>query len=272
MDSRDKLKKFVFTLNNYTEAEETAIRGYIIRVATYAIVGHEVAPETKTPHLQGFVNLSKQSRFTAIKKIMPRAHVEKARGTDEDNRKYCSKAGDYWEHGEPQKAGKRNDLTRPAEMVKEGKTFREIAMECPVQAIKYHRGIKEVISAHHGPRDRNDPPTVIWLWGRTGVGKTRLVYDQFAEGQIYKKDNTIWWDRYEWQQCILIDDFIGKWDYDYVLQLTDRFPFVGQVKGGYVEIDSPFIIFTCEHPPAHFWTGTVLEQIMRRITMVQEMA
>lgn len=264
------VQRVCFTLNNYTEAEFAQICE-CRNLCKFIVVGKEVG-ENGTPHLQGYFNLIKRVRFTGLKKLMPRAHFEKAMGTDAQNLAYCTKQDkNAFVCGEPQNQGKRNDLTKATTMVKEKKTLREIASECPEIFTKFHRGLKELSHALSTPRDRNDPPTVIWLYGKTGVGKTRLVYDQFAEGQVYKKDNSIWWDGYHQQDCILLDDFNGKIDYEIILQLTDRYPFSPQCKGGYVEINSPFIIFTSEYPPSTYWSGTVYDQIIRRFAMVHEM-
>ncbi|WAE43137.1 MAG: replication associated protein [Cressdnaviricota sp.] len=58
----------------------------------YHIFGNEIAPETNTPHQQGFVIFQKRLRLTAVKKFLPRAHWEIAKGTDEQNVTYCSKS------------------------------------------------------------------------------------------------------------------------------------------------------------------------------------
>jgi len=49
-----------------------------------------------------------------------------------------------------------------------------------------------------------------------------------------------------------------------LLKLCDRYKYSGQVKGGFVKINSPFIFITCEFPPSHFWIGNTLTQVLRR--------
>lgn len=265
----NKVQKVCFTLNNYTQAEYDQILEYR-NLCKFIVVGKETG-ENGTPHLQGYFNLIKRTRFSALKKLMPRAHFEKAMGTDTQNLTYCTKQDkEAFVWGEPQNQGKRNDLTKATTMVMEKKTLSEVATECPEIFTKFHRGLRELTQITRKPRDVNDPPTVIWLYGKTGTGKTRFAYDQMPHDQIYMKDNTIWWNGYEYQQCILIDDFNGRWDFQDLLKLLDRYPYQGQYKGGYVHIDSPIIIITCEFPPSHFWGNTDLEQILRRITIVTE--
>lgn len=264
----DRVKKVCFTLNNYTQEEENEIYEYCELQALFCIIGREVG-ESGTPHLQGYINHKKSVRFSALVKVMPRAHITRANGTDADNLAYCSKEDkEPYQIGVPQTVGKRNDLTKAIAMAKEKKTLQEIAKECPEQFIKYHRGLERLVSSFQKPRDRNDPPQVYWIWGETGVGKTRFAFDQLPEEQIYIKDSTQWWDGYSQQECILIDDFDGKWEFRDFLRLLDRYKYRGQIKGGYVEINSSFIIITCEFPPQTYWQGNGLAQVLRRITEV----
>lgn len=60
----------------------------------YWVIGKEVG-EQGTPHLQCYFNFKNQKRFSTLKKAVPRAHWEKARGTVQENLKYCSKDGDF---------------------------------------------------------------------------------------------------------------------------------------------------------------------------------
>ena len=68
----------------------------------YLIYGREVGDEG-TPHLQGYVQLKKITRLTGMKKLHPTAHWEVAKGTEEQNRTYCSKEGDFQEFGTPRR-------------------------------------------------------------------------------------------------------------------------------------------------------------------------
>jgi len=54
-----------------------------------------------------------------------------------------------------------------------------------------------------------------------------------------------------------------------LLRLLDKYPYQGQIKGGYVKINSNIII-TCEFPPEYFWKGNELAQITRRINKIFE--
>jgi len=68
-------RKWVFTLNNYTEADIERIKGVLKADACYyAVVGKEVR-ESGMPHLQGFVHFKARIRLTAPhKKLHDKAH------------------------------------------------------------------------------------------------------------------------------------------------------------------------------------------------------
>jgi hypothetical protein len=108
-------KRWCFTINNYTDesllhlsllSEETRVE--------YLVYGRELAPTTGTPHLQGFICLTTPFTLTALRALLPSCHLENARGTPEQNRTYCTKDGDFDEHGSlpSGKQGKRTDWTQ----------------------------------------------------------------------------------------------------------------------------------------------------------------
>lgn len=149
-------------------------------------------------------------------------------------------------------------------MVKEKKTIVEIADECPREVIKYNRGITALIG--YGQKPRTGPPNITWIWGKTGVGKTRWAFDEHQS--VYVKDGTMWWDGYMQQEAIVIDDFDGKWPVRDLLRLLDRYPYQGQVKGGYVQINSPYIYITSDRKPEGYWDRKIWTQMDRRINRV----
>lgn len=88
-------RNWIFTLNNYTPQDYHQLS---TTECTYLIIGKEVG-QNGTPHLQGYIQFKKKLRLTALKKINQKAHWEKARGTPQENKDYCSKEGDFIEKG-----------------------------------------------------------------------------------------------------------------------------------------------------------------------------
>lgn len=260
-----KGRNWCYTLNNYSEAEVNYLHEFECK---YHIFGYEIAPMTETPHIQGYIEFKEPIRFSQITKLIPRAHIELRKGTAEEAIKYCKKDGKYVETGKaPVGQGTRSDLAIVAEKVIKG-TFDPC--DHPETFIKYHKGIEKLSEAV--TKHRTEPPRVYWFWGLAGTGKTRSAVDVCGIPFTYIKDGTIWWNGYDatTHRSIVIDDFDGHWQFRDLLRLLDRYPYQGQYKGGYVKINSEFIIITCEFPPSKFWGGNDLAQISRRLSEVRE--
>lgn len=89
---RARARKWCITLNNYTDAEYEHM---VKELSSYKyVIGKEVGAEG-TPHLQAYFEWTNQIDFSKVKKLFPRAHIEKAKGSTEQNLDYCSKEGDY---------------------------------------------------------------------------------------------------------------------------------------------------------------------------------
>lgn len=266
-----RVRGWCFTLNNYTAKDWEYCKSTLSNECSYICVGREMG-ESKTPHLQGYIEYENARRGKAMRKLFEgRAHWEARKGTPKQASEYCTKEGDYYCNGWISEQGKRTDLEDVAALVEAKASFKQIALSHPTTWIKYHKGIKDLVKAQGGFYDmkhRTTKPKVIWRWGLTGVGKTKGARD--GHSTFYIKDGTQWWDGYEQQEAIIIDDFDGHWPFRDLLRLLDHEPYQGQFKGGYVPVNSPFIYITCEYAPTHFWTGNELDQVNRRIDDILE--
>lgn len=117
MAPASQASRWVFTLNNPTEAERAHIETKAQTAhVKYLIYGNEVG-ENGTPHLQGFVILARSQRLSYLRSFFgvdsqpSRGHFEVARGTNEQARDYSKKDGAYSEWGTcPTGPGQRSDI------------------------------------------------------------------------------------------------------------------------------------------------------------------
>lgn len=148
-------KSFCFTLNNPTDQETDRIatlfnNGVSNGSIVYAIVGREVA-STGTPHLQGFIHFSNRRRVDSVRAMLRRAHFEVARGTPDDNHRYCSKDGDFDEYGDLSKCttqGKRSDLDAFKEWITKQTRYpseKTLAMEWTALYMKYSTKLIQLV-------------------------------------------------------------------------------------------------------------------------------
>ncbi len=263
----------LITIYNKTTSEASAVIEKE-KLISYAVFQLEECPETKKQHIQMYLELTKQQSLRQIKKIFNdnTLHIESRKGTQAQAIEYCSKRETRLEepvvHGIPKTQGKRTDIIKIKDAVKRGEKLTDIIDNIDnlnFQTIRCSQILKTIFS-----RPRETPPNVLWLYGATGSGKTRWVYETFDD--IYTKPNNKWWDGYEQQETILIDDYRKDFcKFHELLTLTDRYPTTREIKGGTIHINSKNIIFTAPHSPYRTWAGRTeedLQQLTRRLTKV----
>lgn len=167
-------------------------------VFKYAIFGRETCPETGRKHLQGFFALYGKKRMTALRQYFPNCHLEIARGTVQHNIQYCSKEGDFVEHGERPREQTENARAVQAALYAEAK---ELALKGkfedvdPGIYIRHYTTLKK-IAGDHAPKVASVAQiNSEWHYGPTGTGKSRTVREKFPDAYIKTLDN--WWDGYQ---------------------------------------------------------------------------
>lgn len=245
-------RTWCFTLNNPTAPLDFSEH----EAVTYAVWQKE-AGENGTPHYQGYIEMSKPSRLTAMKKIIPGAHFEKRRGTRDQARDYCmkeeSRLDGSFEYGDfgAKRQGKRNDLVRLYESVKEGKPDRQILEEDPATYMRYFKAVDRVRLVIAPRRDFKTEVYVIW--GGTGLGKSYFCRAQSPEA--YWKQRGDWWDQYDGGSDVIIDDFYGWLKWDTLLRLCDENPCQVEIKGGHVNFAPKRIYITSNKAPSEWYSN-----------------
>ena len=192
-------RRWCFTINNPTAADDPAMWD-----VSYCKWQKEQGAEG-TEHYQGYVELAKAGRLSALKKINDRAHWEKCNGTQEQNIAYCSKEEGRldgpWEKGEKKQQGKRSDLEAACATAQE-EGIAAVRRDHATEYAKYMKGLSSLADEARilknkesakrkfddvelrpwqaalvqkvlGPKD---PRKIHWYWEDEGnVGKTYLA-------------------------------------------------------------------------------------------------
>lgn len=278
MPSR-QAKHWCFTLNNYTEDEFQALEALGTELpgnVTYLVIGKEKG-ESGTPHIQGFISFSKKKAFGTVKAIISqRAHLKAAKGTPRQASDYCKKDNDWKEFGVvPAGRGARTDLIEVAQKIREGARMRDIAEDHPQAVLRYGSGIQRLRS--YIRTERPHPPEIWVLWGKTGTGKTRRVWEFADVDELWVHPGDRWFDGYDGHTAVLFDDFDGSWfKLTYLLKLIDRYVFQVPVKGGYCWWNPRVIYFTSNlnpkdwYPTAHDEHKNALMRRLREFGSIQE--
>lgn len=158
--ARLRTNRVCFTLNNYEQEDVDKFVEYSTREdVKYLIVGEEVG-ENGTPHLQGFIHLDADRKKCGLKfwkEELPggkRAHFEAARGTDEQNSKYCTKSGPYLEVGKP--SVPESLWGRVFEAAKQ--SLEEALAIDPEIAVKHYHQLKSIYDDHNHPQMTSELP------------------------------------------------------------------------------------------------------------------
>lgn len=161
MTTPSRHRAYTFTLNNWVEAEDAAIKAMPHK---YMVYGQEIGANG-TPHLQGYFVFPHPISFhSALAKFPSRTHLEVAHGTSAQNDKYCEKEGRViYKSGTPPDSGKRNDLHRFIDDVDSGiRKRKDLRRAHPLVMAKYPRYAKEFLQDTKPP-----PPTfslVLYPW------------------------------------------------------------------------------------------------------------
>lgn len=94
--SRDsKSRTWCFTVNNYDQSIIDLVVSTVSKNTVLKYIYGFERGDQGTPHIQGYIRFKNQVRFSTVKRKLPTAHWEVAKGTDDDNYVYCSKEGDF---------------------------------------------------------------------------------------------------------------------------------------------------------------------------------
>lgn len=188
----------------------------------YIIWGEEFTKNSRL-HYQGFVIFNRTCRFPQAKKWIgagDETHIEPRHGTRQQAREYCMKDGEYIEDGLFEALTKDELFKMPIAFLKAN----YMEFYC-----RYHRGL-EKLNIDKGERWRD--VHVTWLWGTAGCGKTRIVMEM---DNVYKHDGVKWWDGYEGEDILLLDD-LDCGDFEnrkYMLNILDGYRLRLEIKGSF---------------------------------------
>lgn len=86
-----RIRSWILVLNNYSVDERTHIHMCFSTYCDRFIIAEEVGTNNGTKHLQMFAHFKNGRTFDQVKAINSRMHIEEAKGSLWDNKRYCTK-------------------------------------------------------------------------------------------------------------------------------------------------------------------------------------
>lgn len=257
VDFKIKDRRYVFTVNNPVVPNPWA---ELPAGVSYMVWQHEKGDEG-TNHLQGYIRFKNAVQRKTVERILGgHAWINIAKGTEQQNYDYCTKqesrvSGPY-ELGTRTNPlgnqGARKDLDPFKEAVKTVYAGGSMYTLDPMVIAKHYKALQAV--QHYTLPPRRDDLQVICIEGVSGIGKTHWIYDHFPI--VYRPsygNNGLWWDGYQGEDVILLDEFKGQCPLQRLLQILDKYPLQLEVKASFTPARFTKIFITCNTGPAKWY-------------------
>jgi hypothetical protein len=273
-ETKPTLEDFNKAINILTDADVVE-NCFITSMVMQVEVG-----EGGTMHLQGYVQLSKKMRRSTFNNLI-RKHtpfnfsLKDARGNANQNVLYCTKPTGEWEYASGAKKmnttlsakpiwinkaglvkkGERSDIKEAARAIENGTSMRIISQRFPTQFIRMGRGLRDLQFTKKAAESKEHRAgQLVVLYGDAGTGKSYDARTKIAESFGYSEEDvfslqtdsqTIWFDGYVGEKILLLDDYEpNSMKRSTLLKLTDKYQFIGQVKGGHIVAEWELVIIT----------------------------
>lgn len=264
-------------------------------VSKKACCQFEKCPKTGRFHMQGTIEFANETSLNVIKRKLDdqergiSGHYEVRGGTRALSVAYCTKeesriAGPWFHpsaNALEEVQGHRNDLDIAVETLHES-GFRELLTRHATTYVKYPRGFSDLRSFYERTdRQIQRDISVHVLWGDPGTGKTKYVYD-LCSPDLYRlcfdDSKRCWFDGYEGESNLLLDDFYGQIPFAFLLNILDRYPLRVPIKCAFTWANWDTVYITSNVPWEDWYKQILLQRpvlhmaLRRRITKVHHFA
>lgn len=296
--SADQHRKFLLTIQNPLGSGYTheMIRDIFQSMnVTYYCMADETAT-TGTVHTHVFLYRKSAIRLKTIQKKFPSTHYDFCYGSCAENRAYVSKTGKYAgtekaetaiegsfeEFGElpDERAEKDPKNTDVIEAIDEGKSTEEIIRENPMHLFRTNEinTLRETLLTGKYLNIERDVH-VTYIYGPTGAGKTRFIFDTHELQDIcrvtnYGNASGVRFDSYHGQSVLVFEEFHSQIPVEDMLNYLDRYPLILPARYSdrtacysqvYITSNVPL---KAQYPGIQYEKPEVWQAFLRRITTV----
>lgn len=176
-----------------------------------------------------------------------------------------------WEFGEwITGQGHRSDVEKVVDMIKEGRTRKDIFDEVPQTYLRLHGGIDKAIALQQKPRMRDHLEVYVY-WGVPGSGKSYRACKE-ADEDVYRWPANCPEPRgYNGERHVIIEEFTGWIPCSTLKVVLDKYPCTLKVPYGSVAWNPEKIWITSNWDPVTWFQSKIdVEAVKRRITRCEE--
>lgn len=274
-------RAWMFTINNPVAK---TLPDRFINNSVYCIHQVEKGSETGTVHIQGYLVLKpnpKNKNGYTMKwlkdNVCPYTHwTPRTFGTHDKCVEYCSKLETRvegpWIHGEwsdtagPSAGGvkggavNKTKIMSVKEDIDKGANEEELYEKHFGEMLRYGKNFDRYRMAKQS-KFRKHHTLGFVFYGPPATGKSHKVRElamaNFGDSVYYLQldgGDRVWWDGYNGQKAVVVEEFHGQMKISYLLKLLDRYPMSVETKGSMVPFTSEMIFFTSNEHPSE-WYG-----------------
>ncbi len=225
----EQARSWMVTLPAETYDHQNVVSG----LERYTYIGQLERGDGGYQHWQIYLENGTPIRFDTLRKKFPKGHFEPRRGTRSQAHDYVTKAntstGVRISNGVidlKSDPGRRTDVesVRDDVLVK-GYSLDRLLLENK-SAARMSRYAAELVAA----RDRQllsakeRDVTVSYLWGDSGVGKTRMLFDRYRDEMYRVSDYSHPFDYYRGERVLVLDEYYSQINFSLILNILDRYP------------------------------------------------
>ncbi len=191
----------------------------------------ERGEETGYLHWQVLINHAHAIRFSTLKNLFPTAHIEERKGNLVQAIAYVTKAETF----AGIRVGNMKDVPEAKEkklrfedfhaMVLNGASVDDLLVSHS-SALYFANRLRELERTLAFQRGRGlRDVKALYLHGKTGVGKTRTLWETYGANMYRVSNYAHPWDSYKGESVLVLDEFYGgNIAFDLLLNVLDRYP------------------------------------------------
>lgn len=243
--TQSKSRKYQLTFNNPVEHGFTH---EVIKTTLASFPGMQYwcmcdeIGEQGTPHTHLYLYSPNAILFSTLQQRFLGAHIEAAKGSHRENRDYICKEGRWLDDAKhetnlpetfeesgalPIERDKRESISSEIlSLIQSGSSNAEILVQYPsaMNRLQHIEAARQTLLEECYSNQWRDLE-VTYLWGKTGVGKTRSIMEKYGYSRVYRVTNYDHpFDDYKGQDVILFEEFRSSLPIQDMLKYLDGYP------------------------------------------------